>query len=163
MSGRSLASIFFSLIIVGILVAIGVGIYQAGVAQGVIDAGRFPAGAAVPVGGYGYGGYHEGGFGFLGLLFPLLFLFLIFGILRAAFGHRRGWGRGYGSWGGWNTGPGQGYGPTGRGWDRESAIAEMHRRMHEADAGTTNTGSGTPSSGNPGNPGSPDSSGSGSR
>src|SRR5207302_4344282 len=53
MNGRSFASIVFSLIVVAILVGIGVGIYQAGVAQGVIDAGRFPAGAAVPVAGYG--------------------------------------------------------------------------------------------------------------
>ena len=142
MSGRSIASVFFSLVVVGLLVALGVGIYQAGVAQGVIDAGRFPAGAAVPVGGYAGYGYH-GGFDFLGLLFPLLFLFLIFGIFRAAFGHRRGWGRGYGYWGGWHGGPGDG--PNGQGWDRGSAIADMHRRMHEADAasGSGSTGSGS--------------------
>ena len=145
MNGRSIASFLFSLIVVGILVAVGVGIYQAGVTQGVIDAGRFPAGAAVPVSGYD--GYHGGvGFGFLGLLFPLFFLFLIFGVLRAIFGHRRGWGHGYG---------------YGRGWDREQYVAEMHRRLHESDAGsatnpgsgTTSGGSGSTGSGNPGAPG----------
>jgi hypothetical protein len=131
MNGRSFASIIFSLIVVGILVAVGVGIYQAGIAQGVIDAGRFPAGASVPVAGYGY---HDGGFGFLGLLFPLFFLFLIFGLIRAAFGHRRGWGHGY-DYGSGDT--------SGRRWDREQYVAEMHRRLHETDAGSDASGSGS--------------------
>ena len=141
MNGRSFASFLFSLIVVGILVGIGAGIYQAGVTQGVIDAGRFPAGAAVPVAGYG-GGYHDGGF--LGLLFPLLFLFLVFGVLRSAFSRGRGWGHGH-DYGhgferhGWDKGPGPG-------WDREGTIAEMHRRMHEADGagGQAAAGSATP-------------------
>jgi hypothetical protein len=164
MNGRSIASILFSLIVVGILVAVGVGIYQAGVTQGVIDAGRFPAGAAVPVAGYD--GYHGGGgFGFLGLLFPLFFLFLIFGVLRAIFGHRRGWGHGYGYGRGWDRGPGGPGDPSGPRWDREQYVAEMHRRLHEADAGSsTNPGSGTnpggtasgsTGSGTPGAPGPP--------
>src|SRR5690349_5105457 len=85
MNGRAIVSFVVGLIVVGILAGVGVGIYQAGLAQGVIDAGRLPAGAVVPVAGYGYGyGFH--GFGFLGLLFPILFLFLIFGLVRAAFG-----------------------------------------------------------------------------
>jgi hypothetical protein len=154
MNGRTFASILFSLVVVGILVAVGVGIYQAGVAQGVIDAGRFPAGAAVPVGGYGYG-YHDGGFGFLGLLFPLLFLFLIFGVLRAAFGHRRGWGHGYGYGRGWDKGPGSSDDTAGRRWDREQYVAEMHRRLHEADAGSgSGTAGGATGSGSAGAPGS---------
>jgi len=133
MNGRSFASFVFSLIVVGILVAVGVGIYQAGVTQGVIDAGRFPAGAAVPVAGYdGY--YHGGGgFGFLGLLFPLFFLFLIFGVLRAVFSRGRGWGHhGYGYGRGWDKGPG---------WDRDSAIADWHKRLHDADTEGGSTGS----------------------
>ena len=135
---RGLFGFFLSLLFVGILISIGAGIYQAGVAQGVIDAGRFPAGAPVPVGGYP-GGYH-GGFDFLGLLFPLLFLFLIFGLIRAAFSRGHGWG---------HHGSGRGYG-WGRGWDedegargpadwreaRERRVAELHRRLHEAGGGT---------------------------
>ena len=153
MNGRTFASILFSLVVVGILVAVGAGIYQAGVAQGVIDAGRFPAGAAVPVGGYGYGGYH--GFDFLGLLFPLLFLFLIFGVLRAAFGHRRGWGHGYGYGRGWDNNPTSGE-TSGPRWDRERYVAEMHRRLHEADAGSGPTsGAAGPGSAGPGNAGAP--------
>jgi hypothetical protein len=157
MNGRSIASFLFSLIVVGVLVAVGVGIYQAGVTQGVIDAGRFPAGAAVPVAGYD--GYHGGGgFGFLGLLFPLFFLFLIFGVLRAIFGHRRGWGHGYGYGRGWDRGPGGPGDQSGPRWDREQYVAEMHRRLHEADAGSgANPGAGTnpggTGSGNPGAPG----------
>jgi hypothetical protein len=139
MSGRGIFGFFMSLLFVGVLIAIGVGVYQAGVAQGVIDAGRFPAGAAVPVGGYG--GYH-GGFGFLGLLFPLLFLFLIFGLIRAAFGRGRGWGhhgygRGYG-WGpGWDKGEGMGEGgPAAWRGERDRRMEELHRRLHEQDGGS---------------------------
>src|SRR6185369_9952100 len=44
MSGRGIFGFFMTLLFVGVLIAIGAGIYQAGVAQGVIDAGRFPAG-----------------------------------------------------------------------------------------------------------------------
>ena len=100
--------------IVSFLVGVGVGIYQAGVAQGVVDAGRLPAGAVVPVAGYGYGygwGFH--GFGFLGLLFPILFLFLIFGLVRAAFGRGRHWGPGWGGRGYWGKGYGPGFGGPG--------------------------------------------------
>jgi hypothetical protein len=153
MNGRSIVSFIFSLIVVGILVGIGVGIYQAGVAQGVIDAGRFPAGAAVPVAGYGYGDH---GFGFLGLLFPILFLFLIFGVLRAVFSRGRGWGHGYGRGYGW--GPGwdrtEGEGPTSGGpaaWrdERDRRISEMHRRLHETEGDPGSTTGGSGSSGGP--------------
>ena len=124
---RGLFGFFLSLLFVGILISIGAGIYQAGVAQGVIDAGRFPAGAPVPVGGYP-GGYH-GGFDFLGLLFPLLFLFLIFGLIRAAFSRGHGWGRG------WDEDEGA-RGPADWREARERRMAELHRRLHEADGGT---------------------------
>jgi hypothetical protein len=147
MSGRGIFGFFMTLVFVGVLFAIGAGIYQAGVAQGVIDAGRFPAGAAVPVGGYV--GYHGGfGFGFLGLLFPLLFLFLIFGLIRAAFSRGRGWGNhGYGR--GYGYGPRSGGGPERRegrnggpeGWreERDRQMAELHRRLHEQDGGSGGT------------------------
>ena len=136
--GRAIVGFFLTLVAVGVLVGIGAEIYQAGVAQGIVDAGRFPAGTAVPVAGYG--GYH--GFNVLGLLFPLLFLFIIFGLIRAAFSRGRGWGHGAG------RGYGRGHG-WGRGWDRDDVpgddapgswreerdhrMAELHRRLHEAD------------------------------
>ena len=62
--------------------------YQIGITQSI--AAQVPAGAA-PV--YAYPYWHWG-FGFFGLLFPLLFLFLIFGLARAAFWGGRGhWGQ----------------------------------------------------------------------
>ncbi len=141
MNGRAIVSFLFGLVVVGILGGIGVGIYDAGVAQGVAQAGRLPEGAAVPVAGYGYGygwGFH--GFGFLGLLFPLLFLFLIFGLIRAAFGRGRGWGPGWGGRGYWGKGYGPGvYGPGFGGpeaWreERDRQISELHRRLHDEEA-----------------------------
>jgi hypothetical protein len=139
MTGRGIFGFFMTLLFVGVLIAIGAGIYQAGVAQGVIDAGRFPAGAPVPVGGYG--GYHDG-FGFLGLLFPLLFLFLLFGLVRAAFMRGRGWGHhGYGRGYGWGPGWDKGMGPNDNDpatWrdERDRRMAELHRRLHEQDGGS---------------------------
>lgn len=135
--GRAIVSFLFLLIVAGVLAGIGAQVYQAGVVQGIVDAGRFPAGATVPV----VGGYGNHGFDFLGILFPILFLFLIFGILRAAFSHGRGWdhryGRGHGWGGGWDKGDGPDAGAA-MSWreERERRMADMHRRLHDADAGT---------------------------
>lgn len=143
--GRAIVSFLFSLLLLAVLVGIGAGIYQAGISQGIVDAGRFPAGAAVPVGGYGWGfGFH----GFLGLLFPILFLLLLFGLLRAAFSRGRGWGRGYGhhgyGWGpGWKgNGPPEG-GPDAWREERERRMAELHKRLHE-EGDAASSGGGTP-------------------
>jgi hypothetical protein len=91
-----------------IALAVGLVAYQMGLSQGL--ATTIPAGAA-PVAYYAYP--HMGfGFGFLGLLFPILFLFLIFGAMRAAFWGSRG-----------------GYG--GRGWGNgRQRIEELHRELH---------------------------------
>jgi hypothetical protein len=141
MNGRAIVSFFLGLIVVGILVGVGVGIYQAGIAQGVVEAGRIPAGAVVPVAGYGYGWGFHGGFGFLGILFPILFLFLIFGLVRAAFGRGRHYGPGWGGRGSWGKGYGPGFGgPGGPGFDawreeRDRQISDLHRRLHEEESG----------------------------
>jgi hypothetical protein len=97
------------LIVVAIIaVVVGAFAYQLGLSQGL--ATTIPAGAA-PVAYYGYP--HWGfGFGFLGFLFPLLFLFLIFGALRAAV-----WG-------------GRGHGYRGWGGDGRSRIEELHNELH---------------------------------
>jgi len=149
MYARGIVRFLVSLIAIALLIGIGVGIYQSGVQQGILDAGRVPAGAAVPYAdGYGYG-YRPGffGFSFLGFLFPLLFIFVIFGLLRAVFrgGRGHGWGgRGWGSYG---------YGPGGPGFDhdtwqaeRDRRIAEMHQRLHDAGPGSS-SGSGSSASG----------------
>lgn len=106
------ARAIFALIVI---TAIGLVGYQIGVSQAI--ATQLPAGAA-PVAYYGYP-YHFG-FGFLGFLFPLFFLFLIFGLLRAAmFGGRGGWGHtgaGYMGRGGWGDG--------------RERIEALHRELH---------------------------------
>src|SRR5205814_9959870 len=74
---------------------VGVGAYQLGVAQGLATTGTAVAPALY---------YHPFFFGGFGFLFPLLFIFLIFFLLRGAFwggrGRRYGGGPGSGDWGG---------------------------------------------------------------
>ncbi len=100
-------------ILVTLVIAAGIGIggYQLGLAQGLASAG----GAVAPVAPY-YLAPFGFGFGFFGLLFPLLFLFLIFGLGRALF-----WG---GRWGG------HGYGDHGPWGDRRAMLEEWHKRAH---------------------------------
>jgi hypothetical protein len=144
MNARGFFGFLAGLIVVGLLVGLGAGVYQAGVAQGIIDAGRFPAGTNVPVAGYG-----DHGPGFLGILFGLFLLFLFFGLLRAAFGGGRGWGprHGYGYGPGW----GKGFGPEGgpESWReaRDRRIEDWHRRLHEDEAGGSAAGASGGSSG----------------
>lgn len=130
--GRAIGGFLFAVVVIGVLAAIGGGMYQAGLAQGIVDAGRFPAGATVPVAGYGWHGP-----GIFGLLFGLFFLFLLFGLARAAFSRGRGWGPGSGH----GDGPGSGWGRGGWGeggpeaWreERERRMADLHRRLHETE------------------------------
>lgn len=135
MFGRGLFGAFALVVAIAIVAGIGIGVYNAGVSEGVAEAARVAQvvgdGAAVVyppyVGGpYGYGhGWGGGGFGFFGILFGILFFFLIIGMVRAAFG----WGR----WGGGGRGPG--------GWEsRNERIAEMHRELHRKDEPSGSTG-----------------------
>ena len=106
-------------IIVALVIAaiVGVGAYQLGVSQGLAATGTAVAPAVY------YHPYFFGGFGFL---FPLLFIFLIFALVRGAFGRGRGWGYG-GGWGG------PGY------QSPRERIEELHRELHgekPKDAGT---------------------------
>jgi hypothetical protein len=121
---RTFLSIVLGLVVLGILGGIAVGVYNAGVSAGLAQAGAVGAGATAPY-VYGFHPFFGFGFGFLGLLFPLLFLFLIFGLIRAAIGGgRRGWGHR-----GWDGGPGH------DGWrsERERYMADLHRRLHESE------------------------------
>ena len=116
---RGIVAVLVTLVIAGI---VGVGAYDLGVQQGLASTGTAVAPAAY------YHPFFWGGFGFFGFLFPLLFIFLIFGLLRAAFG---GWGNRYG--GGWGR---YGYyGPRER-------LEEIHRELHgekPKDAGQSGT------------------------
>ena len=92
---RAFAAFILVLIIGG---AIAWGAYDAGVMQGAAQGvTQFvaPAGApgTVPVVAY-YGRPYGWGYGFnpFGFLFPLLGLFLFFGVMRAIIGGGRGWG-----------------------------------------------------------------------
>lgn len=99
------------LILIGLLAAVGVNVYNAGVTAG-IDANlgaAIASGAPLPAGYPGPYLAHPWGFGFgFGSFFLGLFiLFLFFGLLRAAFGmgrweHRAegsgNWGRHHGGW-----------------------------------------------------------------
>jgi hypothetical protein len=127
MQGRTLARILLAVVLVAVAIGIGVTAYDAGLANGLAQSGHVvvtPAGQPVaPYVGYGWGyGWGFGhGFGIFGFLGTLLFIFLILGLLRAAFGGRRGWGPG---------GPG---GPgradwRGSGW--ETRAREIHDEWH---------------------------------
>jgi hypothetical protein len=97
------------IVTVAIALFIGVGAYELGVQQGLATTGTAVAPAVY---------YHPWFFGGFGFLFPLLFLFFIFALMRAAFG---GWGRRYGGWGG-----GYGHYPGGA----RERIEEIHRELH---------------------------------
>jgi hypothetical protein len=102
------------IVTIAIAAIVGVGAYQLGLAHGAAVTGTAAAPAV-------YYPFFWGGFGFI---FPLLFLFLIFGLARAAF-----WGgRGYGGWG---RGPNGGDGP--------SRLEEWHKRAHGEARGDTSS------------------------
>jgi hypothetical protein len=144
MNGRSVARLVLALVVIAGVAFLGVGAYNAGVAQGLAQSGQVvvtPGGYPVGpyIGGYGWG--HGLGFGFFGFLGTLFFIFLLIALLRAAFGSgRRGWG-GPGRWGG----PGGWGGPGERARDHwESRVRDIHDDLHRA---ADNRGaSGTPAS-----------------
>jgi len=129
MNGRGFFGFLAMIVLLAIVVGTGIGIYNAGVNEGLseaaraaVAAGEDPAVVVPPyaAGGYGAGhgyGWGGGGPGFFGILFGVLAIFLIFGLIRAAFG----WGR-----------HGGGRGPGG--WEsRSERMAEMHRELHKRD------------------------------
>jgi hypothetical protein len=138
MNRRVVLGIFVVLLLVIVAVGAGGVAYRIGIAQGLAANPQLvaPQGSGVaPVAPFYYGmpGFYGrpfgfGGFGFLGCLFPLLGIFLVFGLVRAIFwggrwGGRRGWG-GHG-WGGQD---GQDFGPGGQGVP--PMFAEWHKRSH---------------------------------
>ncbi len=141
MNGRSIARILLALVLVGGAISLGVNAYNAGVTAGLVQSGQVvvtPGGYPVaPYVGYAYGWGAGHGFGFFGFLGGLLVLFLLIGLVRAAFGGgRRGWGPGgHGAWG--PKGPGGSAGAGGPGgpggwrsdaWDQR--IKETHDALH---------------------------------
>ena len=132
--------------------------YQAGVSTAVTTvAGSGAVVAPIPAYGYGYGyGWHPFGFGFgfFGFLGTLLFLFLVFALIRAIVFRggpgRRGWGPG---WGGGPGGPG-GWGSgdhehgRGRGYLESrfgETFDEWHRKAHQSESSGEPPAPNTPS------------------
>lgn len=129
MNGRGFVRVLAVLLLVAVAIGIGTAVYNAGVTAGITEAAQQAAASgdpipAVPYGyGYGYGPYLHGpfgGWGFFGIFFWILGIFLVFALLRAAFGGGRGWGgpRGPGGWGG-----------------RREMVEDWHRELHRRDAG----------------------------
>jgi hypothetical protein len=120
MNRRFAAGVALVLIALVVGAAIGTTAYRAGVVRGVADAGRLPApdpGTAVapPYPYYGPFWYHgPWAFAPFGFLFPLLFIGLMFVLLRGLF-----WGRRCGAHGSWST-------------DIPPRFEEWHRRAHES-------------------------------
>lgn len=120
------------LLLIGLVAAVGVGIYNAGVSAGIAsDIGsQISSGVQVPIvypGPY-VGQPWGGGVGFFGILFGIFLLFLIFGLIRAAFGwghyrhYRDGEGGGvYRSWGHHRGKP-------------DDYLDAWHRETHEREA-----------------------------
>jgi hypothetical protein len=132
---RTFIRVLAALLVVALVIGIGTAVYNAGVDAGLAAAPALASGDPVPLGGYGpyaHGWYGHGwGFGFFGIFFWILGIFLIFGLLRFAFG---GGGR---RWGG-PGGPG-----AGGGWgDRRDRIEDWHAETHrrsDARAGVQDT------------------------
>ncbi len=154
-------NLFIGLLIVAAIV-IGGGFiantaYQAGLQTAVTTAAAnapdgtvvtpvVPGGYGYPYGyGYGYGPGWGHGFSIFGFLGTLLFIFIIFGLLRAAFGRGRGWGGG-----GWGGGYGK-WGPGGPGrWANgehdprsrfHQTFEDWHRESHGGSSSTGESGS----------------------
>lgn len=128
---RAFFRVMLALVLIGAVVGLGSYVYNAGVTYGLAASGRLalPDGGAV-VAPYAYYGLHRPfgfGFGLFGLIFPLLFFFLIFGALRGLF--FRGWRRGPWQHGPWQHGE----------WDKNvpPMVQEWHRKMHETPSSET--------------------------
>ncbi len=121
MNGRIVWGILLVLLLIVGAVVLGTSAYNRGLAQGMAVSGadKAPASGTVPY------PYFPGpffwrpfgwGFGFLGFLFPLFFIFLIFALVRGLF---------WGGYRGWRRGPWMESGTI------PPAVEEWHRKMHE--------------------------------
>lgn len=122
MNGRPVIAVL--LVLVFLVAALGVGVYayNMGVSQGLVESGKLvvPATGVAPYPYYGGPFFMRPfgfGFGFLGCLFPLLFFFLIFSLVRGFF-----W-RGHMGW----------HGMNGR-WENgvPRRFEEWHEKAHES-------------------------------
>jgi hypothetical protein len=127
---RIILGVLLALVLIAGVVSLGVFAYNVGVAQGLAESGKLtdlPPGAEGRLYPY-YGGpfwYHRPfGFGFFGCFGPLLFILLVFVLVRALW-----WG---GPWG-WGHGWKHGYGDRGV----PPMFDEWHRQAHSQGAEQT--------------------------
>ena len=103
-------------VVAGVAYQVGASVaYQAGAVAGGAT-GTAAAATGVAAYPYFWPAFGFGLFPFFGFLFPLLFIFLIFGMVRAVFG----------------SGHGHGYA---RGWGGPRMFDEWHREAHERGTG----------------------------
>ncbi len=127
MTRRIVLGILIALALVAGAVAVGVSAYRFGLVQGLTQSDGPPPQIVVPEAGAGVYPYHErwggppffrpfGFFGCFGFLLPLLFFFLIFGLVRRML------------WGGWGHRGGGHHGWRGEGVP--PPFEEWHKRAH---------------------------------
>lgn len=123
MNGRFVLGVLLAIFLIVGAVGVGVYAYNVGVTQGMVDSGKVtppvaPAPYAYPFAGPFFFHPFGWGFGFLSCLFPLLFFFVIFSLIRLViWGPRWGWRHH-------------------RHWDHDEGnvppmVEEWHRKMHE--------------------------------
>jgi len=141
MFGRTLLRVLAVLLLASVLLALGAGIYMAGLDAGAAAAGASGAVVApVHVVTYGWWGFGGAIFAFFGFL---LFLLLLFGLLRLAFGggrgrHRRDWAYGWGPYRGTWGAPAGGEGGDRPQHPAEAMLDAWHRRAHAERPGEGN-------------------------
>lgn len=134
MSGGSFFRFLAMLVLIGVVIAIGVGVYNAGVSSGLAQQGAAVASGAPavvypgPYVGHGWGWGWGPGFGIFGIFFWILGIFLIFALIRAAFGFGRCGGR-RGDWGNHH----------GRYGGPRDSFDDWHRKAHESGEGGGST------------------------
>ena len=141
------ARVVAALVLIGLLGALGVSVYQAGFLAGAAAEGT------TVVAPYAYGWGWGIGHGFFGFLGTLIVIFIIFGLLRAIFWRGPRWGGGRG-WGYGHHGYGPDRGPDGfKGSPWEDRAREVHDEWHRRQGGEGSSGgsgsSGTTGSGSP--------------
>ncbi len=120
MNRKIVLGVLLVLVLVAVAAGVGAQAYRVGMMQGLAASGKLDAPVVpAPFAYRAWGmGMHRPSFGLLGCLFPLLFVFVVFGLMRACIGRGR-WGMHH------HHGNCEGGAPP--------MIEEWHRKMHAAE------------------------------